>query len=347
MAESMDFALSTYKQAQQALLKQILDVVRLAVVVVLVLSLGGLIFPTIRVTPVVLLAVLLAIEFGVTELCRWLTRRDNARAGAITFVVMTMIVASLVAGVLGFPAFAALAGGVLISITALLIGPRYTLVPGVICVLFFIALSVVDRQGWLADIAVGRESWPGLLIQIGFVAAATAVLAVVCTLASERLGSSAREAHERAVEAERAHAAQIALSQQLEREVGEQRRLLNVIQELETPIMPVLVGVLVLPLVGHLDSRRLAQIEGRLLQRVVDERADLVLIDITGVPLIETLVASELVRLGQAIRLLGTRVALTGLRAATAQALVALDVELTSLSTYATLQDALAYHTKA
>jgi hypothetical protein len=47
------------------------------------------------------------------------------------------------------------------------------------------------------------------------------------------------------------------------------------------------------------------------------------------------------------IRLLGTRVALTSLRAATAQALVALDVELTSLSTYATLQDALAYHTKA
>ena len=47
------------------------------------------------------------------------------------------------------------------------------------------------------------------------------------------------------------------MSQRLEGEVGEQRRLLGVIQELETPIMPILAGVLVLPLVGHLDSRLL------------------------------------------------------------------------------------------
>jgi anti-anti-sigma regulatory factor len=341
MAETTNLTLPAYERAQQALFRQILNAVRLAVIVVLVLSLGGLAFPNMRTIPIGLLAVLLAIQFGVTEAGRWLMGKGRPRAAATLFVVLTLIVATAVAGVLGFPAFAALAGGVLVAISALLIGPRHTFALGAIVILLFIMLSLADRQGWLAAIEITREAWPALLIQIGFVVAATGVLMVVCTLASERLQSSVREARERAAEAERAHAAQAALNQRLEREVGEQRRLLDVIQELETPIMPVLKGVLVLPMVGHMDSRRLEQIEARLLQRVVADRATLVLIDITGVPLIDTLVAGALVRLGKAIRLLGAHVALTGFQPATAQTLVGLGVELEFVKTYATLQDAL------
>jgi anti-anti-sigma regulatory factor len=342
MAEITNLAYPTFERVQRALFGQILDTVRLAVLLVLLLSLGGLAFPILPTIPIVLLAILLVLEFGVTEAGRWLMRQGHPRAAATIFVVLTLIIATAVAAVLGFPAFAALAGGVLVAISGLLIGPRYTIAPGVIGILLFVLLSLADRQGWLAEVVLARQALPALLIQIGFAAAATAVLMVVCTLASQRLQSSAQEAQERAAEAERAHTAQVTLSQRLESEVGEQRRLLEVIQELETPIMPILPGVVVLPLVGHLDSRRLERIQMRLLQHIAIARADLVLIDITGVPVIDDLVATELVRLGQAIRLLGARVALTGLQPATAQALAGLDVDLGFVRTYATLQDALA-----
>jgi rsbT co-antagonist protein RsbR len=342
MAEITNLAFPTYEDAQRALLKQILDTVRLAVVFVFLICLGVLVFPTLPTIPILLLLVLLALEFGVAEAGRWLMRQGRPRTAATTFVVLTLIIATAIAGVLGFPAFVALAGTVLVAISALLIGPRYTLAPGLIAILLFILLSLAEQQGWLAAIVLARQALPALLIQIGFAAAATAVLMVVCMLASERLQSSAREAQERAAEVERAHAAQVTLSQRLEGEVSEQRRLLEVIQELETPIMPILAGVLVLPLVGHLDSRRLERIQMRLLQHVVATRAELVLIDITGVPAIDHLVASELVRLGEAIRLLGAQVALTGLQPATARALADLDIELGLIKTYVTLQDALA-----
>jgi rsbT co-antagonist protein RsbR len=342
MAETTNLALPTYEHAQQALLRQILDAVRLAVVFVFLICLGGLAFPTLPTIPIVLLVVLLALEFAVAETGRWLMRQGQPRAAATTFIVLTLIIATAIAGVLGFPAFVALAGCVMVAISALLIGPRQTFAPGVIAILLFILLSLVDRQGWLAEVVLMREALPALLIQVGFAVAATAVLMVVCILSSERLQSSAREAQERAIEAEQAHAAQVTLSQRLEREVDEQRRLLEVIQELEAPIMPILAGVLVLPLVGHLDNRRLERIQMRLLQHVVANRADLVLIDITSVPVIDNLVASELVRLGQAIRLLGAQVALTGLQPVTARALADLEIELGFIRTYATLQDALA-----
>jgi rsbT co-antagonist protein RsbR len=180
------------------------------------------------------------------------------------------------------------------------------------------------------------------LIQVGFVTVALAVLMVVCALASQRLQHSARDAQARADDAAYAHSMQATLNEQVREEIDEHRRLLALIQELEAPIMPIRSGVLVLPLVGHLDERRLQQIEERLLQRVVAARSDRVLIDITGVPLVDLGVANELLRLSQALRLLGAEVVLTGLRPTIAQTLSELDTDLHFIKTYATIQDALA-----
>jgi len=342
MIEAADTARAMYGQTQRALFEQILDAVRIAAAVVLIMSLGALFFPAMRAGPLVLLAGLVAVELGVTEASRWLVRRERASEGAVVFVFLTLIVAATVAVMLNSLAFSAMASGVLIAISALLIGPRYTLAPAVMGMLLFVVFSILDRQGWLAGVGISTEAWPALLIQIGFVVAATAVLVVVCMLASERLQRSAREAQERAEEAERAHAAQTLLNERLGREIDEQRRLLAVIQELETPLIPIRSGALVLPLLGHLDIRRLAQIERRLLDRVATDQIELVLIDITGVPLVDSMVAGGLLRLGQAVRLLGARVMLTGAQPAAALAMARLNVDLSFMQTYGTIQDALA-----
>ena len=84
--------------------------------------------------------------------------------------------------------------------------------------------------------------------------------------------------------------------------------------ELSTPVMPLLDGILVLPLIGTIDTRRAKQIMDNLLNGIVKAQADTVLIDISGVPIVDTQVAHHLMKTVQAARLLGARCIIVGIR---------------------------------
>jgi rsbT co-antagonist protein RsbR len=124
-----------------------------------------------------------------------------------------------------------------------------------------------------------------------------------------------------------------------ERTVEAQATLL---QELSTPAIPITDRILVLPLIGSIDSRRAQQILETVLERLAESSAEIVLLDITGVPLIDTQVAHALIQTSQAVQLLGAKLILTGIRPEVAQALVGLGVQLGGMITYSTLQRALA-----
>jgi anti-anti-sigma regulatory factor/PAS domain-containing protein len=120
----------------------------------------------------------------------------------------------------------------------------------------------------------------------------------------------------------------------------ERDQLAATVQALSLPLIPVLDGVLVLPLVGAFDLMRQQSFIEVLLTGITQERARLVLIDITGVPLIDTTGAQSLLRAVEAARLLGARCVLVGVRPEIAQALVSLGIQL-EVRTSATLQKAL------
>lgn len=120
----------------------------------------------------------------------------------------------------------------------------------------------------------------------------------------------------------------------------EHRRILR---ELSVPVVPVWEGVLVVPLVGVLDSTRAREMMQTLLEAVVRQRARVVILDITGVPAVDTQVADHLIRTVKATRLLGARSVLVGIRPAIAQTLVRLGVDLESVHTEADLQSGLQY----
>lgn len=124
------------------------------------------------------------------------------------------------------------------------------------------------------------------------------------------------------------------------RQLREQlRRLEDVISELAVPVVPLLEGVIILPLVGNLDTRRAQQVIESLLTGIAEQQADVAIIDITGVPIVDTQVANSL---GQAIRaasLLGARVVISGIGARIAQTLVALDIDFSNVTTCANLRD--------
>jgi anti-anti-sigma regulatory factor/CHASE3 domain sensor protein len=110
------------------------------------------------------------------------------------------------------------------------------------------------------------------------------------------------------------------------------------ILELSTPVLQLSAGVLVLPIIGALDVERAQQIDDRLLAEVRARRARVVVIDVTGVPEIDSLVAAQLLGTVTAVRLLGARAITTGVSGELAAALVALEVDFTVVESYADLQ---------
>jgi rsbT co-antagonist protein RsbR len=113
------------------------------------------------------------------------------------------------------------------------------------------------------------------------------------------------------------------------------------IAELSTPVVQLWDGILALPLIGTLDSARTGVVMENLLQAIVDEEAEIAIIDITGVPTVDTLVAQHLLKAIAAARLMGADCIISGIRPQIAQTMVHLGVELNVVSK-ATLADAFA-----
>jgi rsbT co-antagonist protein RsbR len=111
--------------------------------------------------------------------------------------------------------------------------------------------------------------------------------------------------------------------------------------ELSTPVVKVWDGVVALPLIGTLDSARTNVVMESLLQRIVQTGSEIAIIDITGVPTVDTLVAQHLLKTVAAARLMGADCIISGIRAQIAQTMVHLGIDLTAVTTKATLAEAL------
>ncbi len=122
-----------------------------------------------------------------------------------------------------------------------------------------------------------------------------------------------------------------------------QARLLETVHALSSPVIPLYEGIVILPLVGHIDTARSQQIMEELLQGVGRHQAQVVILDITGVAVVDTKVAQHLVQTAKATRLLGCQVVLVGIRPEVAQTLVELGVDLVGIITYQNLQAGLEY----
>ena len=112
--------------------------------------------------------------------------------------------------------------------------------------------------------------------------------------------------------------------------------------ELSTPVVKLWDGVLALPMIGTLDSARTQIVMEALLERIVETGAETAIIDITGVPTVDTLVAQHLLKTVSAIRLMGADCIISGIRPQIAQTIVHLGLDLQGVTTKATLADALA-----
>lgn len=110
------------------------------------------------------------------------------------------------------------------------------------------------------------------------------------------------------------------------------------LQELSAPLIPVFENITVMPLVGTIDTERAKLIMENLLEGVIKHRAEVVLIDITGVPVVDTMVAHHIIQAADAVRLIGAQCILVGIRPEIAQTIVNLGIDLTKFPTKSSLK---------
>lgn len=110
------------------------------------------------------------------------------------------------------------------------------------------------------------------------------------------------------------------------------------IRELTTPVMEIWDDILLLPIVGALDTQRSAEMMNRLLEAIVERQSRCVIIDVTGVEMVDTTTADHLLKVVRAAGLLGTRCVLTGLSPAVSQTLVAIGADLSEVRTLRNLK---------
>lgn len=206
------------------------------------------------------------------------------------------------------------------------------------------AVAQADRDGWgdlarhlgmdaLIQVPFGSASAISGLISVGTARTmeATEELTLLSLFATQIAGALARIT----LDAERQAA--------LEAASIAQERLLETVRELSTPAMPIYDGILTLPLVGNIDTGRAGQVMETVLTSIQREHASVVILDVTGVPVIDTGVAHHLVQVTQAAQLLGARCLLVGIKPEVAQTLVQLGVDLSSIATRSDLQAGVAY----
>lgn len=110
------------------------------------------------------------------------------------------------------------------------------------------------------------------------------------------------------------------------------------LQELSAPLIPVFDKISVMPLVGTIDTERAKLIMENLLQGVIEHGAQVVLVDITGVPLVDTMVAHHIIQAAEAVRLVGAKCIIVGIRPEIAQTIINLGIDLTDTPTLSTLR---------
>jgi len=227
--------------------------------------------------------------------------------------------------------------------------------------LAIISLCSIGFLGQVAPTLVGYDA-PGAMFAVPVVVAFTLVISFL-SLVFDRFGNALRDAlhtslqRERELEhvresqelviTERTAAVQHALRDVEQREahltqtLAELRASQQAVQELSAPVIPVLAGVLVAPLIGALDGVRAAMLTDNLLRAVEQQHTQYVIFDITGVPIVDTHVAQVLIQTTSALRLLGASVLLVGIRPEVAQTMVALNIDLGAVVTYADLREAI------
>ena len=291
----------------------------------------------------------LAVSFGllfsvapVILTARWLAQRGDLEAGAFLFAVYSTL--SIGGITLFMPATFPWAAGtfvVLILLMGMILEPRAAYVVAIGGSILYWILNGLIRGQLVTPLDV-----PETIVLIGgglFYLLIFLLVAFLSWLATSGSKQALQESRQRADELQEASQRQAQMLAELEERTAEQARLLALVEELSTPVIPIFEDTVALPLVGGIDSRRAERITANLLESISRHRVKIAIIDITGVPAVDTEVVNSLMQAVRAAELMGCQVVLTGIRPEIAHTLVVLGVDLGEVITLRNLQSGIEY----
>lgn len=204
----------------------------------------------------------------------------------------------------------------------------------------WIILIIITASGLILGDPASTAVYDKYLL-FGLIAATSGLIMLLLWQFSNRLNNALDTMYAARKELANSNQALADNNAQLAEKINEQEKLLQLVATLEVPVIQLSNGILLAPLVGHIDSRRATLLTNRLLQRANQQHAAMVIIDITGIPLMDTMVAQLIVELTQALRLLGCKIALCGISAEVAITLTNLGISLKDIMTVRGPQEAI------
>jgi rsbT co-antagonist protein RsbR len=323
----------------------------------------GIAFALLRV-PAIAVVGGLCLIFGFTLLCADALARRRRLGAAVNTTCASLLLLSI-SGALAFPAIADVL--TIIALVAVVVALPYVSGRDLfrLMIATLITVVVVTLLGEFVQLLPPLPAQLTSLIAISATTATAALLVLLLWQFSKRLhemlartreANTALQAAQAGLETQvmaRTAALQTALDE-VELRAAEQKRLLEentqqrqTIRDLSVPVLPITADTLIMPLVGTLDHERLQQMQAQALRAIEHTAARRLLLDITGVSLIDSTIAEGLVAVVHAARLLGAEAWLVGVRPDVAQAIVGLGLDLRMIRTHSDLRSALESATRA
>jgi anti-anti-sigma regulatory factor len=273
---------------------------------------------------------------------RWLAQRGYLEGGAFLFAVYSTL--SIGGITLFMPATFPWAAGtfvVLILLMGMILDPKVAYVVAIAGGILYWILNGLIRGQLVTPLDIPET----IVLIVGglFYLLIFLLVAFLSWLATSGSKQALQESRQRTDELQEASQRQAQMLAESEERTAEQARLLALVEELSTPVIPIFEDTVALPLVGGIDSRRAKRITANLLEGISQRRAKIAIIDITGVPAVDTEVVNSLMQAVQAAELMGCQVVLTGIRPEIAHTLVVLGVDLGEVVTLRNLQSGIEY----
>lgn len=291
-------------------------------------------------------------------LAYWLGRRGQVQLAAYvptTALLLLVLAATYWVGI----GHSTLVGLAMIIVTAgVLLGIRSAMVVALLSTAAYVALGIIQKAGNLPAPQLPEETLAADGVAIGFGLVAMSLLVWFSNREAKHTSAQIRESErqiqiyarelgtiqgqlERQVE-ERTHDLK-SFAGQLQLSLEEQQRLWETVQHLSIPIVPVHEGIIVMPLIGHIDGQRAERMVDDLLISIEEQKAKLAIVDVTGVPVVDSHVANTLLQVANAAGLMGTETVLVGIRPEVADTVVRLGLDLSSITIQRDLQAGVSY----
>lgn len=229
-----------------------------------------------------------------------------------------------------------------VTLTSALLGGRAGLVVMLIGIVIYLSLGLAAEHGFIVPTLE-----PSVAVDGATFAALGLIMTLILWSSNRELSRALGRARRQTEELRKADDEKGLMLSELMTVTEEQAELLGLVEELTLPVTRLYHGVLLLSLVGALDTHRMARLNQALLQTIAAQRAQVTIVDLAGVPHLDATVAERLARTAQAVRFMGCQFVLVGIRPHLARALAKLEMDKIGVATYADLQGGLEHALRA